>query len=246
MDSYEGFAQRYDFSFGQFGTNDQQMVEFFRQLFAQNKVNTVLDCACGTGRHLPLFCSLSSRVIGSDVSEAMLRQAKINLIEVGLDVPLYQVDFRDLPSQFEATFDVVVCLGAIGFMSTETEFLNAFKSMWQVLRPSGILILNAIPTDCQWKEKPRFVLNSNSPDFSRLFAIDYLDNKARYNILDIFHSHEKSALEVWSAELHVLLRDDQERMLRAAGFRKADFYASFDFSPFDKETSNSLITIAYK
>ena len=246
MDPYEGFAERYDLSFGPFGEHDPLVVEFFRQLFAQNDIHTVLDCACGSGRHLPMFHSLGCKVFGSDISQSMLAQAQSNLAELGLDVPLLQADFQDLPGYFQLSIDAVVCLGAIGFMKGEAEFLRAFESMGQVLRPGGILILTAIPTDRQWKEKQRFSLNSNSPDFSRLFVIDYLEEKARYNILDIFHSHNQSDLKVWSAELHVLLRDDQERLLKQAGFRKVDFFGAFDFSAYDKETSNSLITVANK
>jgi SAM-dependent methyltransferase len=246
MDPYEGFAQRYDLSFGLFGEQDAQMVEFFRLLFSQNNVHTVLDCACGTCRHLPLFHTLGCEVTGSDVSASMLAQARINLTGVGLDVPLFQVDFRDLPVSFQKPFDAVVCLGAIGFMTSEADFLKAFHSMRQALRSDGILILTAIPTDKQWKDKPRFILMTNTPDFSRLFAIDYLENKARYNILDIFHTKKTSDLHVWSAELTPLLMNDQNRLLKESGFRKVDFLGTFDFLPYDKETSSSLITVAYK
>lgn len=246
MDPYEGFAGRYDLSFGLFGEHEPQVVEFFQQLFTRNNVCTVLDCACGTGRHLPLFRALGCEVIGSDVSESMLAQARINLAEVGLEVPLLQVDFRDLPVHFQRPFDAAVCLAAIGFMTSETEFLRAFESMGQALRPGGILILSAIPTDQQWKERPRFILTANTPDFSRLFAMDYLETKVRYNILDIFHTNERRDLQVWSTELHPLLMDDQERLLKWSGFRTVDFFEAFDFSPYDKETSNNLITVAYK
>jgi hypothetical protein len=51
---------------------------------------------------------------------------------------------------------------------------------------------------------------------------------------------------VWSAELSVLLRDDQERLLKASGFHTVDFYGAFDFAPYDKEVSNSLIAVAHK
>jgi hypothetical protein len=147
---------------------------------------------------------------------------------------------------FEPRFEAVVCLSAIGFMQDETECLKAFKSMFEVLRDGGLLVLTAVPTDCQWKEKPRFTLVTNTRDFSRLFVIDYKEHATCNNILDIFHSEERCELKEWSAELRGFLRDDQERMLKASGFRRIDFYGSFDFTLYDKETSASLITIAYK
>jgi len=245
-DGYIGFAKRYDLSFGPFGEHDKQMVEFFRNLIVENNVRTVLDCACGTGRHLDLFHSLGCEVMGSDVSEAMLVQAEKNLAEHGLEIPLRLADFRDLPYYFERRFDALVCLSAIGFMPDETECIKAFKSMFEVLRDGGLLVLTSMPTDRQWKEKPRFHLVTNTRDFSRLFVMDYKECTVGYTILDLFHSEGRCELKEWSAELRVFLRDDQERTLKAAGFRRVDFYSSFDFTSYNKEISDSLIAVAYK
>jgi glycine/sarcosine N-methyltransferase len=245
-DPYQDFAERYDLSFGQFGEGEPQGIEFFRNLFSRNGVRTVLDCACGTGRHLPLFHSLGREVVGSDISEGMLTQARKNLAEHNLNLSLRQVDFRGLPNHFERQFDAVVCLAAIGFMPDEAECLKALKSMFAVLREGGLLVLTAMPTDRQWKERPRYQLVANTRDFTRLFVVDYEERTARYNILDVFHSEARNELEEWSAELRVFLQDEQERLLRASGFRSLEFYGSFDFAPYDKETSNRLISIAYK
>lgn len=246
MDLYAGFAGRYDLSFGPFGENDPRMAEFFRQIFSQNDVHTVLDCACGTGRHIPLFHSLGCHVFGSDVSESMLAQARTNLAGLGLNVSVFQADFRNLPGCFQQSFDAVVCLGAITFMAGETEFLRAFESMAKVLRPGGILVLTVMPADRQWQEKPRFILNSSRRDYSRVFAIDYFEDRARFNILDIYHNGETSNLKVWSAELHPLMQNDLERLLLTAHFRNVDLYEAYDFSTYDRSTSNNLIAVAHR
>lgn len=245
-DLYEGFAERYDLTPGTLDDNDPQMVEFFRRLFFENGVQSVLDCACGTGRHLLLFHSLGCEVSGSDVSEAMLSQAGENLTRYGVEIPLEQVDYRDLPQHFPKRFNALVCLGSLGYMSDETQFLRAFQSMYAVLHQDGILVLTTIPTDKQWKDKPRFKLVVNTFDVTRLFVMDYFERTVGYNILDIFHSQEANELKVWSTELTVLLRDEQERLLKAAGFQQVNFYEAFNFSPYDKARSDRLITVAYK
>jgi ubiquinone/menaquinone biosynthesis C-methylase UbiE len=243
-DLYEDLAERYDVASGPV---DQQATEwsgFFQKLFADHGVRSVLDCACGTGRHLLLFHSLGLEVVGSDVSAAMLAQARAKLVDRGIEIPLHQVDYRHLPETLGRCFDAVVCLAAIGYMPGEAEFLRAFGSMRSVLRDGGLLVLTAIPTDKQWAEKPRFVLNANTRDFSRLFVIDYQAHTARYNVLDIFHSEDKGGLEVWSTELTVLLQADQQRLLEEAGFRSVAFYGSLAFDPYDRETSDQLIAVA--
>ena len=50
-DVYEKFANDYD----EFGSIEDYLGSektFFKVLFAENNVQTVLDCACGKGQHL--------------------------------------------------------------------------------------------------------------------------------------------------------------------------------------------------
>jgi len=119
--------------------------------------------------------------------------------------------------------------------------------MRQVLRHGGILVLTQGTTDKQWRDKPRFIPAVNTRDFSRLFVIDYLDQGARYNILDILHGEKARDFKVWSIEYpHMLLKDDQERLLKASGFEAVDSYGTYHFDPYDKETSDRLIIVAHK
>jgi SAM-dependent methyltransferase len=245
-DPYRGFADRYDRFHGPFAEHDPTTAAFFRQLFDQHDVRRVLDCACGTGRDLELFCSLGCEVVGTDISESMLAQAVHNLAKQGLQVPLHRVDYRELPQHFDRSFDAVACLSSsILHMPTEAEVLRAFGSMRQVLREGGILLLTQGTTDKQWREKPRFILAVNDPDFTRLFVIDYLDQGARYNVLDIWHGEEKRDLKVWSVDYPlVLLQADQERLLRTAGFADIECFGGYAFEPYDVESSERLIVIA--
>ena len=245
-DPYSGLAQSYDLFFKDSPGPDPAAVEFYRQLFAQHGVRSVLDCACGTGRELILFRQLGLEVVGSDLSDSMLAQAHRNLAAAGVDVPLHKADYRELPRHFERRFDAVACLStSIGHVPDEANALLAFQSMRAVLREGGILILTQGTTDRQWQEKPRFILAVSDHDFSRLFVIDYLsERRARYNVLDIVHTAERQEMSNWGTDYLILLRDDQERLLQAAGFADVAFYGSYAFAPYDKETSQRLIAIA--
>ena len=248
QDLYAGFAGRYDLFHPNFGRHDPTLVSFFRQVFDQNHVRRVLDCACGTGQHLVLFDSLGCDVVGSDISESMLAHARSNLSESRVRVPLHRVDYRELPGYFSQLFDAVVCLSSsILHMPDDTQVARAFKSMHQVLRDGGVLVLTQGTTDRQWRERPRFVLAVNQAGFSRLFVIDYHGRGARYNVVDTFHGKEAEGLKVWRVDYpQVLLRDDLERLLGAADFQPIRFYGSYGFAPYDKEESGRLIAVAHK
>jgi hypothetical protein len=108
-----------------------------------------------------------------------------------------------------------------------------------------LLVLTQGTTDRQWREKPRFIPAIDTSDFTRVFVIDYLDQGAQYNILDIIHSEKTRDFQVWSVEYpHMLLKDDHDRLLKKAGFENVNAYGTYRFDPYDKETSHRLIIVA--
>jgi|GEM_PF-245598 len=257
-DEYAGFAERYDGFFGAFGEPAPRREAFWRQVLGDAGVRRVLDCACGTGRDAYALARLGFEVTGSDLSEAMLAQAARNLAAAPhpMQMPLLQVDYRQLPETFgPGAFDAVVCLStSIAHMPDEEQMLRALGSMHGVLRDGGLLVLSQGTTDRQWREKPRFILGVNRADLVRLFVIDYhaSGRGARYNILDILPGAGGDAgaagvMTSWSTDYPLIpLRDDQERLLRAAGFRRVDFYGGWDRQPYDRENSRQLITVAQR
>ncbi len=247
-DLYVDFADRYDLFLGGFGKHDPVYSNFFKKIFDENGIHSVLDCACGTGNDLHLFHSLGYDIVGSDISESMLAQAKKNLANCGVKIPMHKADYRTLPQHFNRKFDAVVCLSSsILHMANKNQVLRAFRSMRRVIRDKGVLVLTQGTTDKQWKKKPRFILATNTKNFSRLFVIDYKKRGARYNVLDIYHGDKNSELKVWSVDYpQMLLKDDQQKLLRLSGFRKIDFFGSYRFEPYSKKTSDMLIAVAYK
>ncbi len=245
-DAYAGFADRHDLFFGDFESHSPRLRAFFGKIFRDSGVKRVLDCTCGTGRHLHLFHNLGFDVVGSDVSPAMLEQARRSLSERGVNIPLRRIDYRELPENFAERFDAVVCLtSAICEMPDPAEILRAFESMRGVLGKGGLLVLSQGTTDKQWAEKPRFILVEDAADFTRLFVVDYFDRGARYNVMDIFHDGGEGRLESWGVDYpHMVFRDGQEALLESAGFHGVEFYGSYAFEPYSKETSDHLITVA--
>jgi glycine/sarcosine N-methyltransferase len=247
-DLYRDFAERYDLFHGEFGEHKQNYRVFFQKVFIENKVHSVLDCACGTGHDLHLFYSLGCEVVGSDISPSMITRARKNLKSLGVGIPVHKVDYRALHKHFKCKFDAVVCLASsILQMSDKKEVIRAFLSIRRVLRDDGLLILTQGTTDKQWQKKTRFILSSSKKDSSRLFVIDYRDRGARYHILDILHGKQKPQLKVWCVDYdQMLLKDDYAKLLQLAGYRKIRFYGSYNFEPYSKKESDLLICVAYK
>ena len=244
-DIYAGIADRYDLLGGRSGEHEVSKRAFFQRLFREQSIRRVLDCACCTGRDLVLLNSLGPEVVGSDISPTMLGQARANLAAQELDIELAQADYRELPQRYAEPFDAVICLSSsLLHMPDEAEAQRALRSMREVLRERGILVLTQGTTDRQWAARPRFIPVVNTPEFSRLFVIDYHEPGATYHILDLFHTHERAEFKSWSCTYaHIWLRDDYDRLLAGAGFSEVRCYGSWSFEPYDKQASNRLIVV---
>ena len=244
VDNYAGVAARYE----RYREEDPQIVAFFKRLIAEDKIRKVLDCSCGAGRELLMLNELGCEVTGSDISPAMLELAAQNLAEAGADIPLHEADYRDLPDDFSNSFDAVICWsGSIFHVADDEEALRTFESMREVLAPGGMVVMDQGLTDKRWRDQHRFMLNRSTADTSQVYVVDYFgDRDCRYHILDLTHENGSHEMEVWSTDVHVLLREDQERLFKEAGFTSVKIYGSYDLDPYDKETSLRLIAIARK
>jgi glycine/sarcosine N-methyltransferase len=242
-DPYKDLAERYDWMKLSNLTRD----EFFRKLFADHSVKTVLDCACGTGRDIILFDSFGCDVHGSDLSESMLAQAHKNLSEANLDISLKKADFRNLSEHYTPHFDAVVCLSnAINEPLEDSETLKAVRSMKAILRDGGILVFDQAQTDATMKKPHRFDPIANERDYSRLFVVDYFENKMEVHIFDFIHTESERDFKHNSFYVRIRLKDSWESILREAEFKKVEYFGDWRFSPYDKEQSRRLIAVAHK
>jgi len=106
---------------------------------------TLLDVACGTGRHLEL---LRSRFVveGVDLDAGLLAVARERL---GPDVPLHRGDMRRFDLGRE--FDVVTCLfSSIGYARTLAGLRRAARAMARHVRRGGLLIIEPWFTPTQF------------------------------------------------------------------------------------------------
>lgn len=97
---------------------------------------TLLDVACGTGKHLDLLRE-HYEVEGIDVDPEMIAIAGERL---GPEVPLHVADMVDL--DLSRTFDVVTCLfSSIGYVGTVERLNRALASLARHLDPGGLLVV---------------------------------------------------------------------------------------------------------
>jgi ubiquinone/menaquinone biosynthesis C-methylase UbiE len=136
MDIYNRSAAIYDAIYS--SKNYEAETETLKGLIAHYQTNTgktLLDVACGTGRHL-VYLRTDYALTGVDLSTDMLAAARAKLP----DVPFHQGDM--LTFDLGRQFDVVLCLfSSIGYMKTLETMRGAVANMARHVAPGGVLMV---------------------------------------------------------------------------------------------------------
>jgi SAM-dependent methyltransferase len=107
---------------------------------------SLLDVACGTGKHLELLRATFPDVAGVDLDDGLLAVAHERLP----DVPLTHGDMRTF--DLERTFDAVTCLfSSVGYLHDEDELTAAIGRMAAHLSRGGVLVVDGwVRPDAWW------------------------------------------------------------------------------------------------
>ena len=122
---------------------------------------SLLDVACGTGRHLEFFAQHLDEVVGTDTSSEMLTIASVRL---GPSVTVDEADFRTL--DLGRSFDIVTCLfSSIGHVTNEAELDQAVAAMAAHVAPRGTLVIEPwLTPDRVTEGGVRDLATANTPD----------------------------------------------------------------------------------
>lgn len=131
-------ADYYDVIYDALGKDYRREAKRIRRLVhlnQQSSGNTLLDVACGTGRHLR-FLKRYFRAEGLDLNPRLLEIAQ----KRNPDLLFHRGNM--LTFNLHKQFDVITCLfSAIGFMKTVPELGRAIWNMGRHLKAGGVLIV---------------------------------------------------------------------------------------------------------
>jgi len=132
IEGYDLWSKTYDAPLRLFFIEQPPM----HALFATLPAGTVLDAACGTGRHSDYLATQGHRIIGVDRSPAMLAKAREKLAEGDFR----EGDLAALPVE-TGSVDAVVCALALVHLP---ELGRAMAEFSRVLRPDGRVLISDV------------------------------------------------------------------------------------------------------
>ena len=120
---------------------------------------SLLDVACGTGKHLAALADRYPDVAGLDLDDGLLAVARERLP----DVTFHHGDMTSF--DLGRRFDAVTCLfSAIGYAGTEAKLRAAVATMAGHLEPGGVLVVEPWLEPQDWKPGHLHLLAVDEPD----------------------------------------------------------------------------------
>ncbi|MEA4965791.1 MAG: class I SAM-dependent methyltransferase [Oscillospiraceae bacterium] len=223
MNAYGALASSYDRL-----TNDVpygEVLAYLERLFGENKPETVVDLACGTGSLSILLARKGYRVLGVDLSEDMLAVAYEKALALEENRPYFihqSMQKLRLPYQVDC---VVCCLDSLNYLTKPADCRAAIGRVHDALHPGG-----------------RFLFDLNTPEKLRgLDGQTFLDEdedvycvwRASFSEKDRICAYGmdlfQRAGQVWlrSSEEHLEYAYEREEILeylREAGFTSVTVY----------------------
>jgi SAM-dependent methyltransferase len=124
------------------------------------EARTLLDVACGTGKHLEQLRS-GFECEGVDLDEGLLAVARTRVP----GVPLHRADMREL--DLGRRFDVVTCLfSAIGFVGGPAGLRAAAAALARHVAAGGLLLVEPWITPEEWVPNRPHVLARDEPNLA--------------------------------------------------------------------------------
>lgn len=140
--SYEDIGIKFNDLFDDVDRLTQLEAQSLDSVLKPRGVQTVLDCACGTGIQAIGLAQLGYRVAASDISRTMVEALKRRAISKGVSIEAKQADFTDLSVWRGKVFDAVInCGHSILYVDTLDEVTQTLKSMQSVAKSGGVLVV---------------------------------------------------------------------------------------------------------
>jgi len=225
---YDPFAAVYD----DWSSHMTEDVAFYVEL-ARETDGPLVELAVGNGRvAIPVARETGRPVLGIDLSEAMLAQARERADAAGVDLELRREDMRELELD-ELAGLIYVPARSLLHLPTWADRRRVFERVHAALRPGGRFAWNAFVFD------PR-IAAANDGEWADQNGVRHRVDHARHdNRIDIT-LESGDTISLWW-----LNRSEWEGLIDVAGFEVEALYGGFDRRPFD-ESANELVWVTRK
>lgn len=199
--------------------------------------SSVLDAACGAGRHSIFLANKGFKVTAFDLSKNLLRIGKTNAQNLNADVDFLCGDIRDI--FFTRSFHLVLNMfTSFGYFDTDKENFSFFKNAKKFIVEDGYLVLDYINANFlknNLVEESEKIINGRTIIEKRRIQED----KVIKNIEIRNNGETKSFIESVKLYDYEILENNFVKL----GYKVHEVFGNYKGDIFDNNSSDRLIII---
>lgn len=225
-----------------FNRDEKEAAAFINKLIEHLKPaagNTMLDVACGKGRHSVQLANAGFNVTGIDLSEESILEALKSESE---NLHFYMHDMR-LPfwiNYFDYAFNFFT---SFGYFKTFREHDNSIRTIAQSIKPNGIFVMDYL--NAHYAEDHLVHLSEKQIDNVNFIITKWFDETHFYKKIVIEDEALNTPLEYIEKVAKFSLGDFTD-MFAYQGLQIQEVFGDYNFNSYDIKKSPRLIMIAKK
>ncbi|MFN8699608.1 MAG: class I SAM-dependent methyltransferase [Flavobacteriales bacterium] len=216
----------------------QEASLFLSALLSRLKVApgaSILDLACGSGRHSVYLAGQGYSVTGVDLSESSIQRAKRHRIE---NLSFIRADMRTFGLNKE--FDLILNLfTSFGYFDRQEENLQVLQRIASHLKPEGLFVLDFMNT--YWVSRTLVaseIIERQAIRFEIARSIEDRHVVKRIQVMDGTKSIQ------YLERVQMLTPENLAAMLTEAGLKVVRIFGNYQLDTFDPDLSQRIILVA--
>ena len=220
-------------------TEAANFIDILLKKISPSPNSSMLDVACGKGRHSLQLANKGFEVVGIDLSHESIQEA---LLSEQSNLHFYEHDMR-LPfwiNYFDYAFNFFT---SFGYFKSKREDENAIRSIAQSLKSNGVFVmdyLNVAYTESQIEH-----LSKKEIDQVEYTITKWHDEKFFYKKILIEDNNNNKNISFTETVSKYTLQDFIE-LFEAQGLKIKDVYGDYQLSKYNIEESPRLILVSHK
>jgi ubiquinone/menaquinone biosynthesis C-methylase UbiE len=247
-DEFDRIAGRYE-RYVPWESRLAREIPFLEAQLRSARARTVIDCACGPGRHAVALARKNFEVTGLDVSEEMLTRARNHALDMNVEIALIEGRFESLPAELHGQFDALLCLGnALSAADDPATVKRIIGEFTRALKPGGVAFTQTVDFEVVAPDRvqaaPVRAFRDQNTELVFVKSFVRVDERVFIHWVNLERevdqwSSEISCREVTSIEPKFLMNAFSE-----AGFSSITAYGDYAGNPFERGKSRDLILVA--
>ncbi len=216
--------------------DDTEAKEFIQHLTAflhLKKGNSILDLACGKGRHSVYLNSLGFNVIGADLSKNSIAHAK------QFENKTLSFEVHDMRHSFETKFDVILNLfTSFGFFKEDKEDIKVLQNIKKGLKSNGLAVIdfmNAKKVIKNLVQEEVQLIDGIKFKIKRYLDSGFIVKEINFN----FNGEQHTYYE----RVKILTIDKINEYVNKVNFKIKHTFGNYQLNSFNEETSDRLILV---